>query len=338
MNGLKSATLCLVAAIWIQGDEKDYRFGFTGTGGREFTEKFRLRYYAPVNDPSPDEAVVRGVAKLNVRLDGLGESEEQFHKRLNNYVLNLITWYLVPVGPKPGLTWYSPDVTALVNVERPLIKEAIEREKAAGDESLGSIWEIGNEPNLFPAITPQEYAALFAAYYEVIKAADPTAPVALGALYLPEAAQDLRPRLEEYIDNMLRAGLQEQGMLDAVQEAGIYTDLLQDLQGELFARILGLSGREYLAAVLDELPPEVSPDLISLHVYPYDDREPFQSEEERQTQIIEALGGIIGVLDERNIVVPLWVTEFGNTNPELSEVQAHSSEIKSAKKAHLGAL
>ncbi len=338
MKTVKSAVLCLVAIIWSGEGEKDYRFGFTGTGGEAFTEKFRLRYYAlegnyeaglapytsstyPGHDPVSNKTAIREVAKLNVRMDDLGESEEQFQSRINEYVMDLLTWYLVPIGPKPGIKWYSPNVEELIKAEKPLIEETIQRDQVKDSDWLGSIWEIGNEPNLFPAITPNEYAELFTAYYRVIKKADPSAPVALGALYLPEATQDLRPRLEEYLDFKLSTELQDRNMLDPVQEAGIYTSLLQDLQDELFNRILSQSGSEYLASILDRLPPDVKPDLISLHVYPYDDREPLQTRDERQDQIAAALAGIIDVLDSRNLVIPLFITEFGNTNAELSEIQ-----------------
>ena len=182
----------------------DARFGFVGTGGRAFAAKFGLPYFTlegnyaegkgsvfasvdPDNDPAPGSRVVREVAKLNVRTDGLGQTNAQFQAKLTQYVKDLATWYALPSwarGSKPAFAWYSPDAAALAAAESTQIAETIRREKAAG--IAGTVWEIGNEPNLFPAITPAEYGAIFAAYRRMIKGEDASATVAMGALFLPE--------------------------------------------------------------------------------------------------------------------------------------------------------
>ncbi len=99
--------LCLPAAA-----APDMRFGFVGTGGRAFAAKFGLRYHTlegnhpatggpfssvdPAHDPSPGTSVVREVAKLNVRNDGLGQSNAEFQAQLAKYVKDLSAWYVLP--------------------------------------------------------------------------------------------------------------------------------------------------------------------------------------------------------------------------------------------------
>jgi hypothetical protein len=268
-------------------------FGLVGTGGKTFAARFGLRYFTiegnytatsgtsfystdPAYDPDPGFSVVREVAKLNVRNDNLGETNAQFQAKLNAYAKALAAWYPKPSflrGAKPTFTWYQPDAAALVKAESLQIVQTIRREKARNPQMTGTVWEIGNEPNLFPAILPAEYAAIFEAYRRVIKAEDPQAAVALGALFLPEPAADLKARLSDELESRMQAELTAAGLYSAVNAAGFFDDLCNDLKNTMLSRMLALPTREYLRQVLNAT--SARPDLVTLHVYGYDDRAPY---------------------------------------------------------------
>lgn len=91
-SALASLAFCLgaVSAESPSFPAGDDAFGLAGTGGKAFAARFGLRYHTlegnytatsgtlfhstdPAQDPDPGFSVVREVAKLNVRNDGLGE-------------------------------------------------------------------------------------------------------------------------------------------------------------------------------------------------------------------------------------------------------------------------
>ena len=229
----------------------DPRFGFVGTGGKAFSEKFGIPYYTlegnypvsgtlfssvdPANDPPAGHKVVREVAKLNVRNDGLGLTSTQFQTNFQNYATSLATWYLLHAGPKPQFTWYSPNGAALAAAESLQIITTIRREKTLNPAVTGTVWEIGNEPNLFPALLPAAYADIFSRYYRIIKGEDSTAKVAFGAIFLRETAEDLKPRVQE----LLQQQLTNSGALTLLGQAR-FDSLLTDVENTLFSRIFNL--------------------------------------------------------------------------------------------------
>ena len=144
----------------------DARFGLVGTGGKAFAAKFGLRYYTlegnyqegkgavfssvdPANDPAAGFSVVREAAKLNVRTDGLGQTNAQFQAQLNRYAKDLAVWYMTPSflrGAKPAFVWYRPDAIALVRAESLQIVETIRREKARSPAVAGTVRAAGGQP------------------------------------------------------------------------------------------------------------------------------------------------------------------------------------------------
>jgi hypothetical protein len=312
----------------------DSHFALVGSGGRAFAAKFGFRYYTlegnysadkgsvfssadPANDPPVGFSVVREVAKLNVRNDDLGQTNAQFQAKLTQYVKDLAAWYVLPSfarGSKPAFSWYSPNASALAAAESLQIVTAIRREKSGG--ITGTVWEIGNEPNLFPAITPAEYAAIFANYRRIIKAEDPSATVALGSLFLPEPAEDLKARVGDELNTRIRAEIQSSGV--PLSSSSI-TSLVADVKNTLFARILALPGREYLRQVLAAT--AARPDIVSLHAYPFDDRAPFLDSAAQRRVIDTTVAGIDAMLAAESAASPLWITEFGNIEQGLSEEQ-----------------
>ena len=53
-----------------------------------------------------------------------------------------------------------------------------------GEGYVGQAWEIGNEPNWYPYVTPANYAYQFHLYHEFITALDPTAKLMIGGITL----------------------------------------------------------------------------------------------------------------------------------------------------------
>lgn len=338
------AALALISALAVQAlpAPADTRFGLVGTGGGAFAAKFGIRYYTlegnytegkgsvfssvdPANDPAAGFSVVREAAKLNVRTDALGQTNAQFQAKLNQYAKDLAVWYLKPSflrGAKPAFAWYSPDAAALVQAESLQIVETIRREKARSPAIGGTVWEIGNEPNLFPAITPAEYAAIFAGYARVIKGEDASAQVAMGSLFLPEPSQDLKARFGEELESRMRAELQAAGYYNTLNSSGVFPNLVNDVRNTLLSRMLALPAREYLRQTLAALPAGTPrPDILSLHAYPYDDRAPFLDSAALEGVLDTTFAGIRAMAGNLGVTAPLWITEFGNIEQGLDENQ-----------------
>jgi hypothetical protein len=323
----------------------DARFGLVGTGGAAFAARFGFRYYTlegnyaegkgavfssvdPANDPAAGFSVVREAAKLNVRTDALGQTNAQFQAKLNQYAKDLAVWYMTPSflrGAKPAFVWYSPNAAALVQAESLQIVETIRREKARSPAITGTVWEIGNEPNLFPAITPAEYAALFTGFARVIKGEDAAAQVAMGSLFLPEPSTDLKAKFGEELEGKMRVELQAAGYYNTLNSSGVFTNLVNDVKNTLLARMLALPAREYLRQTLAALPAGTPhPDILSLHAYPYDDRAPFQDSAALQGILDTTFAGIramAGTFGDQMGGAPIWITEFGNIEQGLDENQ-----------------
>jgi hypothetical protein len=334
-----AASLAVPSPARASGAATDLRFGLVGTGGAAFAAKFGFRYYTlegnyadgkgavfssvdPANDPAAGFSVVREAAKLNVRTDALGQTNAQFQAKLNQYAKDLAVWYMTPSwarGGKPAFAWYSPNANALIAAESLQIVETIRREKARTPAVTGTVWEIGNEPNLFPAITPAEYAAIFANYRRVIKAEDPQAVVAMGSIFMPEPSEDLKAKFAEELESKMRTELQTAGYYNTLNSSGVFASLVNDVKTTLLARMLALPAREYLRQVLAATP--ARPDIVTLHVYPYDDRAPFLDSAGLRNVLDTSMAGVAAMLAANNASAPLWITEFGNIEQGLNETQ-----------------
>ncbi len=129
--------------------------------------------------------MIRKVAQLEARNDGLGFTPAMFESRMQNYADHLAQYYAWPFfQSKPSFTWWEPNVPALIAADGPQIVATIQRDLA--NAVSPRIWEIGNEPNLFPSISPASYAQLFRAYYRLIKQHDPDAIILCGAVFMTE--------------------------------------------------------------------------------------------------------------------------------------------------------
>jgi hypothetical protein len=81
------------------------------------------------------------------------------------------------------------------------VQQGLERIPEAARANPGSLWLIGNEPDVAwqGDATPEEYAAIYGRLYPVIKAADPSAQVAIGGVSQPT------PLRIQYIERILAA-------------------------------------------------------------------------------------------------------------------------------------
>jgi len=314
--------------------ETDPRFGFAGTGGKAFAEKFGLSHYilegnyppsstqmhstSESHDPEVGYEVVRRVAKLTERSDGLGESLAEFQSKLAAYVQSLAIWFTIPIGVKPVWVWYSPPSASLAAAESSQIVQTIRREKTKVPAITGTVWEIGNEPNFFPPLLPGEYGELFSRYYRIIKSEDSTAKVAFGSLFVHEVAEDIIPKLQEYLrQTMTGNGLGSPG------EAR-FDSIEANVRQNVFSRLSDQETAVYARQALQAVSPDMHPDIISIHVYPYDDRLPIMDKSSLQEKTDRVVVEISDVLVARGGKAPVWVTEFGNIDAALSETEIAS--------------
>jgi hypothetical protein len=135
------------------------------------------RYYTsatnPGEHPTPNGIrVIREVAKLEHRLDDLGMSNNDFENRLLRFFMKSFSHHaktLLMGDPLGAIDWWEPDHEALVEAEQYQIWQKLSEIRTwSGVETTW--WEVGNEPNLWPPITPKEYANIFSSYYNTIKA------------------------------------------------------------------------------------------------------------------------------------------------------------------------
>jgi hypothetical protein len=310
----------------------DARFALVGTGGKPLAQKLGVPYYAlegnygasgstfssvdSLNDPPAGHKVLRKVAKLNVRNDGLGQSNAEFEAALGAFTQSLVAWHSQRQGPRPVFAWYNPNAAAVAMAESLQIIRTIRREKTRNPAVTGTVWEIGNEPNLFPAILPADYAAIYARYHRIIKREDPSAQVAIGPVFVREVAMDLLPRLHE----SLTQGLIQRGVGSPGQP--LFDSVDADLWKTVSSRTLSLGTGDYFAQVMAAIDTSIRPDIVSLHVYPYEDRTPVLGDADRK-RILDSLADTLSArMLRRGIAAPLWITEFGNVNPSLNDEQA----------------
>jgi len=76
---------------------------------------------------------------------------------------------------------------------------------------------------------------------------------------------------------------------------------------------------QLLDQMLSALPPEVKPDAISLHAYPFDDRAPYQDSTALVQLTDSLLTAVERVLTQHGLDIPIQITEFGNINAGLDE-------------------
>jgi len=98
---------------------------------------------------------------------------------------------------RPGDIQYAQMVITFMDKSR----TPLERVRTIATENPGSLWLIGNEPDVAwqGNSTPEQYASIYGVLYSTIKQADPTAQIAIGGVSQPT------PLRLEYIERILAA-------------------------------------------------------------------------------------------------------------------------------------
>jgi Glycosyl hydrolase catalytic core/FlgD Ig-like domain len=171
-------------------------------------------------------------------------------------------------------------------------------EKINGGQ-IGAIWEIGNEPNWFPLMRPEQYAVIYARYYELIKGLDPSAKCMIGGLFLHEAIENPRDIVAAMIPDFF----------------GIFREELATFVSQsLFSTS---STTAWYEAFLAALPEGIKVDIGNFHIYPMRANTTAFRFAEVQPHL-EKLAASFTAHGTSEI----WVTEFGNIDWRRSEQEA----------------
>jgi hypothetical protein len=184
-----------------------------------------------------DQALVKGVEQINT-LDSNQDGEPDLAQRF--YFESFLSNTFFDGKPLPS---QQEILDAIFAAEAPWIEQQI----ANGHRA--AVWEIGNEPNWFPLMRPEQYAALYARYYELIKRLDPAAKCMIGGLFLKEAIDNPREIALTMIPALFGAFREE---LATFVAAGLFETGTTAWLDEFYAA----------------LPPGVAVDLGNFHLYP----------------------------------------------------------------------
>ncbi len=314
----------------------------------------------PAMDPLPGEKVVVRVGLFNARLDGYGYGLDTFAASVRSFAKRRAEFYAYGFT-KPTYRWFQPDVVMVHNIEKDQITTAIRRWRSKGIRLSDITFEIGNEPNYYVSMTPREYAYLYKQYHWTIKSEAPEVKVALGSLFafelMPADARDQIGQLitlagmKEY-DSAVNSGLGKLSepvvflstlgtsavfglgaefwlWLTSAGERGI-----RDARNLLTSRFFAKTSTQYVSEVLDQLPADIAPDVISFHAYPADFKNHYGYDQ--IDAITDKLADDLRTLayDKRRNVYPpaectsdyctrtgpeIFITEMGNINPYVSE-------------------
>ena len=136
-------------------------------------------------------------------------------------------WYLSwKVDPQPQRV---PGVrfAQMVRVHEDGFDPPLKTVRRTAQANPGSLWLIGNEPDVKwqDNVTPERYAAVYGELHEAIKAADPTAQVAIGGVSQPT------PLRMAYLDRVLAAYRAQFGAEMPVDVWNVHTFILREEQG-----------------------------------------------------------------------------------------------------------
>jgi hypothetical protein len=108
-----------------------------------------------------------------------------------------LAWRVEQEPPLPGDIRFVQMVKVFGDTYKPRLSRIL----AAVHNNPGSLWLIGNEPDVVwqGNATPEQYAATYGVLYAAIKEADPTAQVAIGGVSQPT------PLRIEYLERILAA-------------------------------------------------------------------------------------------------------------------------------------
>jgi hypothetical protein len=190
----------------------------------------------------------------------------------------------------------------IFEAEKPLVRDVINR------GFVGQYWEVANEPNIFPYITPEKYAAYYEKFYRYIKSIDPTAKILNGGLFTSELIQGPDSLFLNLIEKNYGFSFSGYGFESVI--LGIVTKY-----GTL----------EWYSRFIASLPSDVSVDVANIHLYP-------------AAPVFNPIGTVMNEIDwpliKMNIdftarsiqewgrAREVWVTEVGNIDDQRSEAFA----------------
>jgi hypothetical protein len=234
-----------------------------------------------------DKAIAGGIGKImevDQNQDGMPDLAQRFH-----FEPFLSTFFF---DGKPLPT--QQEIIDRVFAEE---KNWIE-EKIVMLGTIGAYWEIGNEPNWFPLMRPEQYADLYSRYYMLIKGLDPSAKCMIGGLFLQEAIDNPREIVAAMIPDFF----------------GIFRDELATFVSQ---SLFSISTTAWHEAFLAALPQDVKVDISNFHLYPMRAaRRVFQLADVQPH--IEKLAASFAASGSSEI----WVAEFGNIDWRRSEQEA----------------
>ena len=305
-------------------------------------------------DPPTGMNIVRKVATIENRNDAHGYGKKEFGADLVDLAWASAGWYVWPLEgcwvtasypcvrrwrfrlchqrlpalcgrPKPRFHFHRPQADEMVAADRMQILETIRRDIDSG-RSGKTIWEIGNEPNLFPYILPQDYAKVANAYDSLIKQADPNATVAFGSLFdIDFMKADAREALNDMASTAIfTAGASTALALSFIDPVvgfvagGYLSSVLDDvrdvMRDDIFFRY---STRQYFSLVLANLDARIKPEAISAHYYPFDIEGRYTSDEITSHIANTSAWLSSDLYQNRGQYSPVVITEIGNINWKL---------------------
>ena len=298
-------TLFQSPTIIAQPSGGDPRFGFVGGGAQQFAHKFKTGSYVTIGNHDNSgqiqnltlaatsnewyfDEIVRRVATLDARKDGLGQTVNAFESGIKKWSEELYIWYninkpdkiwnwLSGGEPKPTYTWWKPNVAKLIAADSAQLEAAIRRDMA-WSRADRITYEIGNEPNLFPYIDPIDYADLYMAYARFIRKINPDAKLALGAYFMMEMFPDnaSKNKVIDLFEQKSHRQVNDNdylGLLNTFGQNLLNTDhVISTVVGNIQAKLFKYTTLDYHREVLNRISkqPEFTPTNLSVHIYPAD--------------------------------------------------------------------
>ncbi len=174
----------------------------------------------------------------------------------------------------------------------------IEVIKAEGYER--GYWSIGYEPNWFPLLKPEQYAAYYTNYYRLIKGMDSNAKILGPSIFLTEAIEKPGEVAWLFIPDIFR------GFLAGIKE---------DFKNLIMSYFEQTDSKTWYSEFINHLPSDVKVDINDFHIFPMN--VDFQTME---------WDSIKHLMDEMAIFMrnvsyaeDVWVSEFGNIDWRRSE-------------------
>jgi hypothetical protein len=134
-----------------------------------------------------------------------------------------VNWWVHPNPPRPN----GMEFVQMIRVPGGSYAPDIDTIGATADANPGSLWLIGNEPDVVwqDNATPTEYAQVYHELYTFLKARDPSCQIAIGAISQPT------PLRLEYLDKVLETYQDLYGQKMPVDVWNIHAFILREEQG-----------------------------------------------------------------------------------------------------------